>query len=351
MANVLQDPRERPDAILGDFDTDDPLVTFEVDDVAFTYGSRWKQRYFARRGDDLFVLPAQWDVRNRVWRRYHPQPGSDWWTAYYPLAPEARPTGPLCDGCHSVDYDTVSRQPTEWNVGCEACHGPGGAHLADPVNGTIVNPARLDAFRATDVCIQCHSQGQPLDNPIDGEYFDWPIGFRPGGRLSDHWRLDEAHPGEETFTHWPDGSAHKNRMQGNDYVQSRMYVKGVTCSGCHDVHGTEHEADLIAPGNEVCLSCHTPQLQPGPKEALEEHTRHEADSEGSRCIACHMPLNARTVGDVSVRNHTFTFVSPVTTERFGIPNPCTGCHTDETTEWAIEELRAWPHVSAWRVVP
>ena len=58
-----------------------------------------------------------------------------------------------------------------------------------------------------------------------------PAGIVRGFRLSDYWRLDEHHLGEESFTHWPDGSAHKNRMQGNDYVQSQMYLKGVTCSG------------------------------------------------------------------------------------------------------------------------
>ena len=83
------------------------------------------------------------------------------------------------------------------------------------------------------------------------------------------WELEPPHLGEETFTHWPEGSAHKNRMQGNDYVQSRMYVTGVTCSACHDVHGTEHAADLIAPGNAVCTSCHQPELQPGPAGSLE----------------------------------------------------------------------------------
>lgn len=351
MANVLQDPRERPSAILADFETENPLVTFRPEDVAFTYGTKWKQRFFTRIGDDLFVFPAQWDVSNREWRRYHPQPGGDWWADYYPTDPMQRPTGPLCDGCHSVDYDLQTKRPVEWNVGCEACHGAGGAHLEEPVNGNIVNPSQLDAIRATDICIQCHSQGQPHANPIGGYYVDWPVGFRPGARLSDHWRLDEAHPGEETFTHWPDGSAHKNRMQGNDYVQSQMYVKGVTCSGCHDAHGTEHDADLIAPGNEACLSCHQPQLQPGPAVSIETHTRHAANSEGSQCVSCHMPRIARTVSTINVRSHTFKFVSPVLTEKYGIPNPCTSCHIDKTLQWALNDLRTWPHVSPWRVAP
>ena len=42
----------------------DPLLTFTKDDIAFVYGSRWKQRYFTKRGDDYFPLPAQWDVTN-----------------------------------------------------------------------------------------------------------------------------------------------------------------------------------------------------------------------------------------------------------------------------------------------
>ena len=351
MANVLVDPRERPDIVLGDFETPHPLVTFRPEDVTYTYGSKWKQRYFTRRGDDLFVFPAQWDVQNGEWRRYGARPGTEWWVEHYPLDQMQRPTGPLCDGCHSVNYDVRTKTVTEWNVGCEACHGPGRAHVLDPVADTVVNPARLDPVRANDVCIQCHSQGMPLANPIEGRHFDWPVGFRPGDRLSDVWELDPPHLGEETFTHWPEGSAHKNRMQGNDYVRSQMYVKGVACSDCHDVHGTAHDADLIAPGNAVCTACHQPQLQPGPVGSLEYHTRHAPDSEGSACVACHMPRIARTVGNVNVRSHTFRFVSPADTERYGVPNPCTSCHTDETNEWALEELRAWPHVSPWRVAP
>jgi predicted CXXCH cytochrome family protein len=350
MANVVQDPAERPEVVVGDFSTPDPLVTFGIDDVAFIYGTKWKQRYFTRVGDDYYVFPAQWDVQARVWRRYFPEPGSDWWTEHYPVDPMARPTGPLCDGCHSVNYDVRTKSVTEWNVGCERCHGAGSLHVEFPIAETIEHAGwPADPVRATDVCIQCHSQGQPLTNPIEGQYYDWPVGYQPGDRLRDFWVLDEHHLGEETFTHWPEGSAHKNRMQGNDYVQSTMYAKGVTCAACHDVHGTEYEADLLLPGNEVCTQCHGPQLQPGPRGTLTYHTQHEADSEGSSCVACHMPLNARTVGNVSVRSHTFRFVSPVMTEQYGVPNPCTSCHEDETNEWALEHLRNWPAFSPWRI--
>jgi predicted CXXCH cytochrome family protein len=349
MANVIKDPRVHPDAILADFATPDPLVTFALEDVAFTYGSKWKQRYFTRIDDDYFVFPAQWDVRNRRWRRYYVEDGADWWTEHYPPDQMQRPTGPLCDGCHSVNYDLATRAPTEWNVGCEKCHGAGSLHVTLETASTIVNPATLDGVRADDVCIQCHSQGQPRVKPIDGVYYDWPVGYQPGDRLSDVWRLEEHHLGEETFTHWPDGTAHKNRMQGNDWVQGQMAVKGVRCSACHDVHGTAYEADLRLPGDAMCFECHGPQRQPGPPGPVEFHTQHAAESEGSRCVACHMPAVARTVGDVSVRSHTFKFISPVATERYGMPNPCTTCHVDRTNQWAIDELSRWPGVSPWRV--
>ena len=349
MANVIRDPRQHPSAVLGDFSTPNPLVTFTPADVAFTYGTKWKQRYFTKVGDDYFVFPAQWDVRAKTWRPYYVKPGTDWWTAVYPADQMQRPTSTLCDGCHSVNYNIRTKTPTEWNVGCEKCHGAGGAHVQNSKAASIVNPAKLDDVRADDVCIQCHSQGQPRTNPIEGRYYDWPVGYEPGARLSDFWKLEEHHFGKETFTHWPDGTAHKNRMQGNDFVQGQMYLKGVRCHACHDVHGTKHDALLRLPGNAVCVQCHSGVLQPGPRGSLTFHTQHAADSEGSKCVSCHMPAIQQTIGNVNVRSHTFKFISPAVTEREGVPNPCTSCHKDKSNKWAMDALNTWPGVSPWRV--
>ena len=109
-----------PKAIIADFATPNPLVTFTPADVAFTYGNKWKQRYWKKQGDDYFVFPAQWDIRHKMWRPYHVQKGTDWWVEHYPEAQEERPTGPLCDGCHSVNYDIKTHAVTEWNVGLRA---------------------------------------------------------------------------------------------------------------------------------------------------------------------------------------------------------------------------------------
>src|SRR6476660_1354486 len=218
MANVVRDPKEHPEAIIPDLSKPDPLLTFKKEDIAFVYGSKWKQRYFTKIGSDYFPLPAQWDVTHKIWRAYMVQPNTDWWVTQYPADNMKRPTGPLCDGCHSVNYDVTTKTVTEWNVGCERCHGPGSEHLKQPTAATIVNPAKLDFVRANDTCIQCHSQGRPLKNPIEGQYYDWPVGFHQGLSLQDFWELEEHKLGDATFTHFPDGTAHKNRMQGNDFV-------------------------------------------------------------------------------------------------------------------------------------
>jgi len=353
MANILVSVAERPEVVEGDFSTPSDVRTFDLSDVDFTYGSQWKQRYFTQVGDDYFVLPAQWDVTHGVWRNY--DPGNEWWAEHYPPDQMQRPTGPLCDGCHSVDYDLESKTVSEWNVGCEKCHGPGAPHAAAPAFDNIVNPARLDHVRGNDVCIQCHSQGQPLANPVGDLYFDWPVGYVAGDRLAEYWRLEEHLLGEETSTHWPEGSAHKNRMQGNDFVQSAMYTKNVSCWSCHDVHGTDNDADLIKPAQSLCLTCHGPESPAGPRgSTLMEHTQHGEDK-GVGCVDCHMPAIARTIADVNVRSHTFRFLSPADTEKYGIPNPCTTCHAEGgnsvvmSNREAADYLLNWGSLSPWRV--
>ena len=348
MANVVRDPREFPDAIIPNL-ASNTISKFTHEDVALVYGSLWKQRYFTKRGDDYFPEPAQWDVTGKVWRPYFVAPGTDWWSTLYPPDNMQRPTGPTCDGCHSVDYNIHTKKVAEWNVGCERCHGPGSEHVAHPTRANTLNPARMDYVQATDTCIQCHSQGRPLTDPIEGGHYDWPVGYHVGSKLRDFWKLEEFTLGQASFTHYPDGTAHKNRMQGNDFVQSLMYRRGVTCFSCHDAHGTDHYAQLRKPADQLCLDCHGPLSLNGPRTAtIEEHTQHKKGSAGSNCIACHMPKIATTIADVKVRAHTFAFITPAMTDKYKIPNPCTTCHTDKSTAWATEALERWPERSPWR---
>jgi predicted CXXCH cytochrome family protein len=350
MANVVRDPKTHPDAILPDLSKPDPLVKFTKDDISFVYGSKWKQRYFTKKGDDYYPLGAQWDITHQIWRAYMVAPNTDWWVPFYPADNMQRPTGPLCDGCHSVAYNIQTKTVKEWNVGCEKCHGPGASHVAKPSRDNIVNPARLDTVQATNICIQCHSQGQPLVSPINGVYYDWPVGFHVGLDLKNFWKLEDHKLGEQTFTHFADGTAHKNRMQGNDFVQSVMYTRGISCYSCHDVHGTENNADLLKPASVLCLECHGPNSPNGPHAAsIEAHTHHSRGSAGNDCVNCHMPKIEQEIADVNVRAHTFKFITPKDTEMLKIPNACGVCHADKPANWAADTLRTWTNVSPWRV--
>ena len=54
MANVVRVPKTHPDAIIPDLSKRNPLVKFTKEDIAFVYGSKWKQRYFTKKGDARF---------------------------------------------------------------------------------------------------------------------------------------------------------------------------------------------------------------------------------------------------------------------------------------------------------
>ncbi|MGH9689284.1 MAG: cytochrome c3 family protein, partial [Candidatus Acidiferrales bacterium] len=198
-------------------------------------------------------------------------------------------------------------------------------------------------------------------SPTDSQYFDWPPAFhqaiaRDGfqtalAQLSDYWTLEPHQLGEANFYYFANGTGHKNRMQGNDFVQSVMYRRGVTCYDCHDVHGTNYPFELKAPPDKICSECHALESANGPyASSIEAHTHHKPASAGSQCIACHMPqIETEGVPDSFVHDHTFRFISPVMTRKYGIPNPCTSCHKDKTADWAVEQLRTWRTASPWRV--
>ena len=148
--------------------------------------------------------------------------------------------------------------------------------------------------------------GQPLTNPINGKYYDWPVGFHMGSNLADFWKLEEHKLGETSFTHFPDGTAHKNRMQGNDFVQSLMYNRGVACFSCHDVHGTSNEAQLRGRPAR-CASRATERTRRTGRTRLHRgHTHHKPGSTGNQCIACHMPKIEQTIADVNVSGQPST---------------------------------------------
>ena len=115
----------------------------------------------------------------------------------------------------------------------------------------------------------------------------------------------------------------KNRMQGNDFVQSRMYTHGIACFSCHDVHGTDNNADLLKPASVMCLECHGPNSPNGP--ARNDRRAYSSQAGISRQRLRRMPHAQieQTIANVNVRSHTFKFITPTASEQYKMPNACT----------------------------
>jgi predicted CXXCH cytochrome family protein len=322
--------------VLADFSQPSPLRPFELKDVKWVIGHRWKQRFIGQVNGQEVVFPAQWSVKEKKWQPYEGR--SDWW---YPTHKDwkTRSNFKLCAGCHSTGPDHYAQSWVEQNITCESCHGPGKAHAREPKLGNIVNPARLSVERSIEVCLSCHRAGKP-----PGTEYAWAVGYQPGMELSKFWHGFEHEDGKQTAEFWHDGTAHKNRVQGNTFLRSVMYHAGLQCSNCHDSHGSRYRSLNVKSGetNALCLTCHGPGKGPGPEyKTLSDHTHHDLLSTGSRCIECHMAKTGENTVAGEARNHTFEFISPAETIKTGDPNSCNICHADKTPQWALDAVKKW----------
>ena len=350
MANVVRDPKTHPDAIIPDLSKPDPLVKFTKDDIAFVYGSKWKQRYFTKKGDDYYPLGAQWDVTHQVWRAYQVAPGhrlvdrvlpERQYAAAHRSALRRLPLGELQHP--DQDRDGVERRLRKVPRSRSGARATAVAreHREPGAPGFRAGQQRLHSMPFAGPAAEESHRRQILR--LAGWVSRWARIFRTSGS----WKSTSS--GEQSFTHFADGTAHKNRMQGNDFVTSQMYTHGVSCFSCHDVHGTDNNADLLKPANVLCLECHGPNSPNGPHApTIEAHTHHKAGSAGNECVSCHMPKIEQTIADVNVRAHTFKFITPATTATLKVPNACAVCHATEPPDFAAKALKSWSNVSPWR---
>lgn len=304
--------------------------------VKYVLGGVWKQRYMTEfKNGAIMILPVQWNIATRQWVDYQgfktgaPGSGKYW-------ADKNRTWQYQCGSCHStgvkVNYNASSDTfRTTWvdnGISCEACHGPGSIHSAEPKykkTATIINPAKIpDARRAAQTCGQCHNRGtstaetKVATGPKFYEYPNGDAGYLPG-KVLDNYYVEK--PGL-----WPDGSSKQHHQQYNDWAKSKHADAGVNCWDCHKVHGkgviSKHS--LREAGDKLCLNCHS-------VSNTLMHGIHGANS----CTECHMPktaTNAVKTGPsrYDIANHTFRVVSPAESIRYGgidkQPNSCNACH-------------------------
>jgi len=309
--------------------------------VEYVFGVTPLQQYLIPFPDGRYqVLPLCWDARRS-------EEGGQRWFHIYP--DERIPPGDVlfwagpnqnwnyvCAECHSTDlrknWDLETRTyETAWeeiDVSCEACHGPGSAHVewVNQTAGIAEKPvdwrtrtkmlAPMRGREQIEICARCHSRrGQ-----ISSDYVH-------GKPLLDTHRLSLL---DERLYH-ADGQIKDEVYVYGSYLQSRMFREGIVCADCHDPHSMR----TYRQWNALCVRCH---------DALEfdteKHHFHEAGTEGSHCVDCHAPETTYMVVDPR-RDHSYRIPRPDLTLRLGTPNACDGCHDDQTTEWSVKYIREW----------
>jgi tetratricopeptide (TPR) repeat protein len=131
--------------------------------------------------------------------------------------------------------------------------------------------------------------------------------------------------------YYPDGQIQDEVYEWGSFLQSKMHLAGVTCSDCHDPHSGKTR--LL--GDLACAQCH-----PAERYAAKAHHFHPEGSPSASCIACHMPTTNYMV--VHARHdHSLRVPRPDLSVTLGTPNACSRCHTDQTPQWAAQQVETW----------
>jgi tetratricopeptide (TPR) repeat protein len=222
------------------------------------------------------------------------------------------------------------------SINCESCHGAGKRHqelMRAGAKGADIGMRALGTLSRDEsvlLCMRCHAiksdvrrgylSGQSLD-----EFYSLKLALLGG---------DETHPDGRTKTF--------AYQQGHYY--SDCYLSGsMTCVDCHAPHNQRYR-DINhreLPGrfaDAQCTDCHAAKaVQP------ELHTRHKANSEGSRCVSCHMPFVQESAVGPEIRytrsDHTIGNPRADLDQQLGIANACRNCHMDRSTEQIAQETR------------
>ena len=242
----------------------------------------------------------------------------------------------VCLGCHTDQFagfkDTLmGRLQQQGKMDCETCHGPGSAHVKA---GGGRGVGGIMSFEADDprsseeknsICLACHERGERTlwQGSVHEE--------RNLACVNCHTIMKQVSRKFQLKTVWePDTcfQCHKDR-RAQMFSSSHMPMREgkVTCSDCHNPHGSVTEALLRKDSiNDVCYTCHAEKRGPFlfEHEPVRENCDNCHDPHGSindyslklarprLCFECHNLMNEATVGLNDV--HT------------GLGQSCQNCH-------------------------
>ena len=308
----------------------DKVYVPKLDDILYTIGSQWKQRFLVKKDGTLYITPIQYNADTHRWVNYHEK---DW---------DKRPWLKKCGGCHATGADLEKGTFSEPGVACEACHGKGSWHAALPKTAvfekrqTIVNPAKLTMGVAAQICGSCHNRGHATKVKGAG----WPVGYAPGKALETYYESTSYEGGDVKHVYANEFSK-GHHQQFIDWQQSKHAAEGVTCTSCHYVHQIgipPTRSQTLAAGSKQCLSCH---------EILNNNLAHSIHS-FANCVGCHMPRIAKSAESGDIHSHVFVTLLPEDTlANPKVPNSCQTCHKHKdadlkTLQEAYDKLAVLP---------
>src|SRR5262245_59867560 len=267
--------------------------------VQFALGSgRQGRSYLVNDGGFLFQSPISWYSRKQDWDL---APGYDEKQLLF-----FRQISDQCLFCHcngaappegATNHFPEPVFPQGYAIGCERCHGPGGAQVKDPGNRdaatgadyTIVNPKHLGPGLRDSVCEQCHLQGEAHIVRRGHSIYDYRPGLPLDRVISVFVRPVEKEADQRSVS------------ELQQFYLSHCYIRSagsMSCTSCHDAHSVPDPESRDAFYRARCLKCH--QNQP----CSEPIAVRRAKSPGDSCIACHMPrLPSADISHAALSDH------------------------------------------------
>ncbi len=163
---------------------------------------------------------------------------------------------------------SASAKPYFQDVQCEACHGPGAAHVTTP-DETQPIPYLVSYDSTKNVgCGECHSG--PPHNPF---YEDWSRGAH---RIIESPAINNT---SGTCKQCHEGKTVEQRFGGSlTYVEANSTTPmQLGCAVCHAPHGSDNTHELrqsitVADSTNLCIQCHKRRSVPDPTSSSGPHS-------------------------------------------------------------------------------
>jgi len=214
----------------------------------------------------------------------------------------AAPAMPVCANCHekastSIMLTAHGAANDASGSSCQGCHGDAAAHMKDqavkPVNALNDPNATADAKSA--ICLSCHSGSRHLEV--------WKVSTHRKVEVtcvnchnihgmqsaSNNKNIKNTSFAAAPYTTTNRQLSYKTCIECHTDIRAEILkpshhpiIEGkVTCSDCHDPHGSLTTASLKAESNvDLCLGCHADKRGPW---------IHEHPPVMENCATCHTP--------------------------------------------------------------